>query len=123
MYKINSKRKISSRICYADVTIVIINITLYTNDNLLIIRFPLIMNAIQFWLTDTILKMQEITSTKDIESKNTSFMIHPHQPLLSTPTSLENNNSYFSTPMFAVLVEQSERTPLLFPPSKHRMSS
>ncbi|KAG2207312.1 hypothetical protein INT46_004773 [Mucor plumbeus] len=62
--------------------------------------FPLIMNAIQFWLTDTILKV--------------------HQDLKDTN---DDKQPYISTPMIAVLIEQTERTPLLFPPSKHRMAS
>ncbi|KAI8639254.1 vacuolar membrane protein-domain-containing protein [Parasitella parasitica] len=62
--------------------------------------FPLIMNAMQFWLTDTILKVQQ-------DFKDTNDDKHP----------------YISTPMIAVLIEQTERTPLLFPPSKHRMAS
>lgn len=93
------------------------------------------MNAIQFWLTDTILKVQELTttattvaaakSTKNAAAETKLMLQHPQPPIKSV-----NNNmkklppSYFSTPtIFAVLVEQTERTPLLFPPSKHRMSS
>jgi hypothetical protein len=60
--------------------------------------FPLIMNAIQFWLTDTILQVHQ---QKDQQEKI----------------------AYFSTSMIATLVEHTERTPLLFPPSKHRMVS
>jgi hypothetical protein len=56
------------------------------------------MNAAQFWLTDTILKVH---SQEEQEEKI----------------------AYFSTPMIAIFVEQTERTPLLFPPSKHRMAS
>lgn len=58
------------------------------------------MNAIQFWLTDTILKV--------------------HQDLKETSN---DKQPYISAPMLAVLIEQTERTPLLFPPSKHRMAS
>lgn len=76
--------------------------------------FPLIMNALQFWLTDTILKVHDssLSATKDIESKKL---------LLQSPLVADDYPYYYSA--ISILVEQSERTPLLFPPSKHRMSS
>lgn len=80
------------------------------------------MNAIQFWLTDTILKVQELSvnsTTNNTESKKPLLTMY-HQPMKTT---VEKVPSYFSAPMFAVLLDQAERTPLLFPPSKHRMSS
>lgn len=58
------------------------------------------MNAIQFWLIDTILKVQQKEKSKKQE-----------------------NITYFSTPMIAAFVEQTERTPLLYPPFKNRMTS
>lgn len=83
------------------------------------------MNAIQFWLTDTILKLQDMTATTTTTTKKavvaateSKLMLqHPQQPIKSTKLP-----SYFSTPVFAILVEQTERTPLLFPPSTNRMS-
>lgn len=72
------------------------------------------MNALQFWLTDTILKVHDssLSATKDIESKKL---------LLQSPLVADDYPYYYSA--ISILVEQSERTPLLFPPSKHRMSS
>lgn len=80
------------------------------------------MNAIQFWLTDTILKVQELSinsATNNTETKKPLLMVY-NPPM---KTSIEKTPCYYFTPMFAVFIEQTERTPLLFPPSKHRMSS
>ncbi|KAG2237341.1 hypothetical protein INT48_009074 [Thamnidium elegans] len=81
--------------------------------------FPLIMNAIQFWLTDTILKVHELSISSISNSKESSKLLFHHPSIKTT----KKENSYFSAPLFAVLIEQTERTPLIFPPSNNRMSS
>lgn len=63
------------------------------------------MNAVQFWLTDTILK-EDPSSLKlhtTIESKK--------QP----------SSDCYQKSMITILIEQTERTPLLLPPQKHRL--
>ncbi|GAA5798562.1 hypothetical protein HPULCUR_003967 [Helicostylum pulchrum] len=84
--------------------------------------FPLIMNAIQFWLTDTILKVHELSTSSISNSKESTKLpyYHHHPPSFKNT---KKESSYFSAPLFAVFIEQTERTPLIFPPSNNRMSS